>query len=133
MSGTSWILQIALPEPDVVAVKHLTALLEVRTGAVGLTAGTTSMSSGYPTEAGAHDAMALVLAERPDARCSIEASPGPGDLVECPTCEGSRRTGPADDRPCVMCAGSGQVRADVAGTILETMEMEREIDPHASG
>jgi hypothetical protein len=131
MGGTAWILWITLPGPDVGAVEHLTGLLQLRTGAVGITGGTKTMSVGYPDEASAREAMDCVLAERPDARCSVQVSPPPNRRVACPTCEGTGQQLPADGRTCVMCDGSGLVTADAAKTIVESEEME--VDPPGDG
>ena len=57
----------------------------------------------------------------------------PGDMVACPTCEGTGRQLPPtpNARPCVVCAGSGLVRADVAESIAESEVME--VEPKGEG
>ena len=47
--------------------------------------------------------------------------PDASDWMTCPACDG---TGQAGGRPCVMCAGSGKLRADVAEDPDDSAEME---------
>ena len=52
-------------------------------------------------------------------------------LVACPSCEGTGQQLPADGRPCVMCSGSGLIRADAAEDIDRSGEME--VEPPGEG
>ena len=52
-------------------------------------------------------------------------------LVVCPACEGTGRMGPADGRPCVMCAGRGMFTAEVAKEITRSDEMG--VEPPGDG
>ncbi len=79
MGGTSWTLRITLPEPDAGAALHLTVVLETQTEPDRIARGRSTMWVDYPTEAAAREAMARVLAQRPDVRCSLEASPPPAE------------------------------------------------------
>ena len=141
MGSTSWILRIELPEPDPVAVARLAALLSIRTKPRSTVCGPSTIRVHYATEAEAREAMTLVRAERADARCSVEASPPPGEMIAgigpdhdapvdpkgtaaCPSCGGTGRSLITAGRPCTSCAGTGTVSAEAAADLSRPLMRE---------
>ena len=149
MGSPSWTLEITLPEPDAGAVARLFARLNILTGPRSTVSGPSILRVDYPTEGGAREAMALVRAERADARCSVEAGPPPGEMTAglgpaggtpvdpkgpaaCPSCGGSGRSLFTAGQPCTSGAGTGMVSAEAAAELSEPL-MRESTDEELSG